>query len=57
MNENLVELIAIIDRSGSMGTIATETIGGYNGIIEEQQKEDGPFVNGVDCFVCYYAGA
>lgn len=41
MNENLVELIAIIDRSGSMGTIATETIGGYNGIIEEQQKEDG----------------
>jgi uncharacterized protein YegL len=41
MNENLVEMVAIIDRSGSMSSIASDTIGGYNTLIEEQKKEDG----------------
>jgi len=41
MNENLVEMVAIIDRSGSMATIASDTIGGYNALIESQRKEEG----------------
>ena len=40
MNENLIEMVAIIDRSGSMATIASDTIGGYNSLIEAQKKDE-----------------
>ena len=32
------EIICILDRSGSMGSIATETIGGFNNFIDEQKS-------------------
>ena len=35
------EIICILDRSGSMGSIATETIGGFNNFIDEQKKVEG----------------
>jgi len=41
MNENLIEMVVIIDRSGSMATIASDTIGGYNSLITEQKKVEG----------------
>ena len=41
MNNNLTELVFILDRSGSMGGLEKDTIGGYNSFIEKQQKEDG----------------
>lgn len=36
-----IEIVAILDRSGSMGTIRDDSIGAFNTFIEEQQKESG----------------
>lgn len=41
MKKNLTELVFILDRSGSMGGLESDTIGGFNGMIEKQKKEDG----------------
>ena len=35
------ELVFILDRSGSMGGLEADTIGGFNSMIEKQKKEDG----------------
>lgn len=40
-NNNLTELVFILDRSGSMAGLEADTIGGFNGMIEKQKKEDG----------------
>ena len=44
MRENLTELVFILDRSGSMGGLESDTIGGFNSLISKQQKEDGEAV-------------
>ncbi|MDD6484045.1 MAG: hypothetical protein PUF72_05660 [Clostridiales bacterium] len=44
MNNNLTELVFILDRSGSMSGLETDTIGGYNGLLEKQRKEEGEAV-------------
>lgn len=44
MKENLTELVFIIDRSGSMGGLESDTIGGFNSMIKKQQKEEGEAV-------------
>ena len=36
-----VQIICILDRSGSMSALATDTIGGYNSFIERQKNEAG----------------
>ena len=36
-----VQIICILDRSGSMRSLAEDTIGGYNSFIEKQKKEAG----------------
>lgn len=41
MNNNLTEIIAILDMSGSMYELTSDTIGGYNSLIEEQKKQPG----------------
>lgn len=41
MNEKLTEIVFILDRSGSMGGLEGDTIGGYNSLIKKQQKEEG----------------
>ena len=41
MNRNLTELVFILDRSGSMSGLESDTIGGFNSFIEKQKKEDG----------------
>ncbi len=41
MRENLTELVFILDRSGSMGGLESDTIGGFNSMIKKQQKEEG----------------
>jgi uncharacterized protein YegL len=38
---NLTEIVAIIDRSGSMVDLVSETIGGYNSFLKEQKKAPG----------------
>lgn len=40
-DRNLTEIVAIIDRSGSMVNLVTETISGYNAFLEEQKKTGG----------------
>lgn len=41
MRKGLTEIVFILDRSGSMGGLETDTIGGYNALIEKQKKEQG----------------
>ena len=38
---NLTEIVAIIDRSGSMGHLRQDTIGGFNTFLSEQKKSSG----------------
>ena len=45
VKNNVTELVFILDRSGSMGGLESDTIGGFNSLIEKQKKEDG------ECFV------
>lgn len=45
VTNNTTELVFIIDRSGSMSGLESDTVGGFNSMIEKQKKEDG------ECFV------
>lgn len=38
---NITELVFILDRSGSMGGLESDTIGGFNSMLEKQLKEEG----------------
>ena len=38
---NLTEMVFILDRSGSMGGLEKDTIGGFNSLLEKQKKESG----------------
>ena len=37
----MTELVFILDRSGSMSGLEADTIGGFNGMLEKQKKEEG----------------
>ena len=41
MKENSTELVFILDRSGSMSGLETDTIGGFNSMLKKQKKESG----------------
>ena len=41
MKKNLTELVFILDRSGSMASLVSDTIGGFNGMLEKQKKTEG----------------
>ena len=41
MKKNLTEMVFILDKSGSMAGLESDTIGGFNSMIERQKKEDG----------------
>ena len=38
MSKGLTEIVYILDRSGSMGGLESDTIGGYNSMMEKQKK-------------------
>ena len=42
---NITELVFILDRSGSMSGLESDTIGGFNSMIEKQRKVEG------ECYV------
>lgn len=42
---NITEIVFILDRSGSMGGLESDTIGGFNSMIHKQKKEAG------ECYV------
>lgn len=41
MKKNLTEIVFIMDRSGSMSGLESDTIGGFNSMIRKQRKEAG----------------
>lgn len=41
MKKDLTELVFILDRSGSMSGLESDTIGGYNAMLEKQKKGPG----------------
>ena len=41
MRKGLTEVVFILDRSGSMGGLEADTIGGYNSMLDKQKKEEG----------------
>lgn len=45
MKKGLTELVFILDKSGSMGGLETDTIGGYNSMLTKQQSVEG------DCLI------
>lgn len=40
MKKNLTEIVFILDRSGSMSGLEADTIGGFNSMIEKQQRKE-----------------
>ncbi|HSO59122.1 MAG TPA: hypothetical protein VLQ66_12980, partial [Paenisporosarcina sp.] len=41
MNLKSTELVFILDKSGSMSGLESDTIGGFNALITKQKKEQG----------------
>lgn len=41
MKNNLTEVVFILDRSGSMSGLESDTIGGFNGMLKKQKAEEG----------------
>ena len=44
MKQGLTEMVFILDRSGSMSGLESDTIGGYNAMLAKQQGESGEAV-------------
>ena len=44
MKQGLTEMVFILDRSGSMSGLESDTIGGYNAMLAKQQKQPGEAV-------------
>ena len=44
MKKGLTEMVFILDRSGSMGGLESDTIGGFNSMLREQQAVEGEAV-------------
>ena len=45
MKNNITELVFILDRSGSMHGLESDTVGGFNSMIEKQKAQEG------ECYV------
>lgn len=41
MNNQLTEILFVLDRSGSMGSVRNDAIGGFNTFLEDQKKQPG----------------
>ena len=41
MKSKMTELVFILDRSGSMAGLESDTVGGFNAMIEKQKKQEG----------------
>lgn len=41
MRKDLTEIVFILDRSGSMSGLESDTIGGFNSMLAKQQKQEG----------------
>jgi uncharacterized protein YegL len=50
MNENLTELVFIVDRSGSMAGLESDTIGGLNATLAKNREVDGKCIVSIVLF-------
>lgn len=50
MKKGLTEIVFILDRSGSMAGLESDTIGGFNSMLEKQKNEDGEAIVSVVLF-------
>jgi len=50
MNEKLTELVFIVDRSGSMAGMETDTIGGVNAVLEKNRAVEGDTIVSIVLF-------
>lgn len=41
MKDNLTELVVVVDKSGSMGSVRNDAIGGFNVFLDAQKKAEG----------------
>jgi len=41
MNKNLTEIVVVLDKSGSMGSVREDTIGGFNTFLQDQKELPG----------------
>lgn len=41
MKDNFTEIVVVLDRSGSMSSVKSDVIGGFNSFIESQKEEEG----------------
>ncbi|MBO4317031.1 MAG: VWA domain-containing protein [Mailhella sp.] len=48
--KGLTELVMILDKSGSMSGLESDTVGGFNSMIEKQKKEEGEAIVSVVLF-------
>jgi len=44
VNHSLTEIVFLLDRSGSMGGLESDTIGGFNSFVEKQRQQEGETV-------------
>ena len=49
-NTKSIDLVVILDKSGSMYNLQSDTIGGFNSLLEEQRKKDIPIKVSVGMF-------
>ena len=42
IRNNITEMVFILDRSGSMSGLESDTIGGFNSLIKKQKKQQCP---------------
>ena len=50
MKKGLTEIVFLLDRSGSMSGLESDTIGGFHSMIEKQKKEEGEMLVSVVLF-------
>ena len=41
MNQQLLDIVVVLDRSGSMSSVLDDTIGGFNTFVDEQKRAEG----------------
>ena len=44
MNDNMTDISVVLDRSGSMGRVRSDTIGGFNTFLKGQKEAPGTAV-------------
>lgn len=54
MKENLTSINILLDRSGSMGKLANDTLGGLNGFLEDQKNVEGEAILSLATFSTDY---